>query len=1432
MRKILVATFLLIFFAPANAQDLSNKGKDFWVGYGYHVRMAGANGQQMVLYFTSDVTANVKIEIPSIGYVQNLTVAANTVVTSNALPKTGSQDARLRSEGVSDRGIHITSDKGVVAYAHIYDANVSGASLLFPTATLGNEYYSINFTQSSNEPASNSWFYVIATEDNTTVEITPSSATIGGKAAGVPFLTTLNKGQIYNVMGVTNGNSGADLTGSRIRSISTASSGCKRIAVFSGAGKMNIGCSNGSADNLIQQVFPRNAWGKKYLTAPTATNPNNFFRVAVLNPGTIVKYNGTVLTGLVNNFYYQFSSVGAGVVEADDQIMVAQYISSQGCFSNTAPAGDPEMIYLSPVEQTINNVTLNSTPNFNITGHYINVIMKATDVGSFKIDGMDMSTSFITHPQDAEYKFAQFSRVSAGQHRLTADSGFNAIAYGFGNAESYGYNAGTNLKDIYQYVTVGNDYATVNFPAGCKNSPFKFSMTFPYQPVQIKWEFGAALNALGLTDTTLNNPVADSTFVLNGKTLYRYKLKRTYVINTSGTYPIQVIANNPSPDGCIGLQEIDYDLQIFDPPTASFTLTNSGCITDPVLFTDQTVTTDPTLNPVQKWYWDFGDGGKGKSRKESHTYAAGGSFPVKFAVITAVGCLSDTARKTIDISAPPVANFSVQSLLCEKNEVTLRNESTVPPGNTLAKWYWDFGDGTKTTNPNGNDVKHTYTTAGSYSVKLEVETSAGCKSIAFTQLVKVNPQPKPDFVLPGSVCLPTGQAQFTNSTTISDGSVAQLTYNWNFGDGGTATDKDPIYNYTTGGPYSILLKATSKDGCIDSVRKQLTTIYSQPIADFDVSAEVCIGTATTFTDKSDGKGSAIAQYKWDYDDGQTNTLASNSHTYAVAKTYNPTLVIVTDKGCSSAVATKPTLVNSLPVANFNTNGAACQNKQINFTDISNPGAGAITKWNWNFDDGGTSTDANPGHTYNTIKTYNVSLTVESSTGCKSAVAVTKPVKVNYLPRPDFGTPEVCLNDPIAQFSDSSKIDDGSEAQFTYLWNFDLQGNPGATGVGKKPTYTYNVAKNYQVKLTVTSKDGCAKDTTKTFTVNGAIPKAGFSVSNSNSLCSNTDVSIADASTVDFGKVVKVEIYWDYRNNPLAKTTDDEPASGKSYTYNYPDFALPRTKSFEVRYVAYSGINCLNETSQVITVNATPEIQFDPLQAVCEEIPSFQITEAKEISGFTGVATYSGPGMSASGIFNPRNAKPGLHTIKYAFVAGNGCRAEAEEKIRVYPTPVLDAGPDRYLLEGGSAILQPIVTGNGLTYLWTPPINLDNPLIRNPKITAVADTRYVLAVTSADGCVAVDSILVKILKSLVVPNAFTPNGDGINDTWVIEYLESYPGATVQVYNRYGQLVFNSSGYPKPWNGTVNGNALPVGTYYWIINPKNGRAQINGSVTIIR
>ena len=242
MRRLLFLFLAIHVFTISRSQDFTNKGKDFWIGYGNHVRMVtGGASETMELYITSDVNTQGRVTIGGTGFNQAFTVSANQITTIS-IPR----NAALTDEGLYDAGIHVTAERPVVVYSFIYVNAISGATLCLPTNTLGREYYSINFDQVSNEPAASySYFFAIAADTGvTTLEITPTKPTLGGQAAGVPFTVNLRQGQVYQVL------ANEDLTGSSIRSINNGS-GCKRLAVFCGAGKIAIGCGgSGTSDNL------------------------------------------------------------------------------------------------------------------------------------------------------------------------------------------------------------------------------------------------------------------------------------------------------------------------------------------------------------------------------------------------------------------------------------------------------------------------------------------------------------------------------------------------------------------------------------------------------------------------------------------------------------------------------------------------------------------------------------------------------------------------------------------------------------------------------------------------------------------------------------------------------------------------------------------------------------------------------------------------------------------------------------------------------------------------------------------------------------------------------------------------------------------------------------------------------------------------------
>jgi gliding motility-associated-like protein len=1720
MKSFFLLPLLLAASVSALAQDFSNKGKDFWLGYGYHVRyvtggFGGTNGQEMVLYFATENIpgrfTDIRIEIPATGYVQNIiNVAPGTIVTSNPIPKSGSQDARLTTEGLFQSGIHVTSSRPVVAYTHIYNGNVSGATLLFPTNTLGKEYYAMNYSQLSNEGSSNAFFFVVATDTGTTtVEITPSAQTLT-HAAGVPFVVALNQGEIYNVMGVltggTQGNfTGTDLTGSKIQSISSGGVGCKRIAVFSGTGKIKIACNSAAAssDNLIAQAFPKTAWGQKFLTVPTANMPFNFFRIGVSDPSTNVRVNGILQTGLEGNFYYDLPlTSNPQLIEADQPIMVAQYITTAGACGNNLIGGDgdPEMIYLSPVEQTIDEVVLNSTPNAAIGEHWVNVVIRTNAIGSFNITGAQGGYIFLPHPQDPSYSYAQIN-VTSGSHTLSADSGFNAIAYGYGNAESYGYNAGTNLKDLYNFIEPLNPLNISGTNSACACTPFYYTITYPYQPLSLFWDFKGFQ-----PNVSISNPVADSTYQINGKQVWRYKLPTPYTYCPAGNYPLSITAGIAGADGCGNTQVKDDTLFVRNTPLPDFNWVHNGCVTDSVRFSDGSVYDEGVYS--YQWAWDFGDGTTSTAPNPVHKYASPGTYTVSFSLITNIGCISETRAKQVTVTDVPVAKFGVSDLSCVNGPVMFTDSSAVPPPGIIGAWYWDFGDGILDTTFTSNNLVHLYNTAGPKTATLFIETPSGCRSNLFDKTFTIHPKPVVDFNLPAKVCLPYDLANFTDASTIADGTEAGFSWKWKFGEPSSGVRdssvlKNPAHLYSGVGPFTISLQVTSAAGCADSSSKVLSNVFAKASAGFTVNPENCFNTVTNFSSTSNGQGNTITNWLWDYGDLSAVADGQNvSHTYATPNTFQVKHWILTDKSCFSDTITVPVTVNPLPVANFNFGVPACEKNNVSITDISTAGAGNIITWTWNFGIGSADSIVNNNlpftYRYDTTGTYTVSLRLLTDKGCSTATALSKTIVINPLPKPGFISPEVCLTDASAQFLDTSSIAAGSITG--WAWNF---GDPGSgannTSAVRNALHSYNAIGLYTAMLTVTSNAGCVDSLFQSFTVNGDIPNADFTPLLTVPFCANDTVTITDNSSVNFGAVTKVEIYWDVVNEPAVKETDDLPASGKVYTHRYPDFQSPLAKDFFVRYKSYSGTTCVDSVTKRITVNASPKVQFVTVPPVCLDAGNYQLTEASETGGVPGIGVFAGAGISSTGLFTPSvtgvgtfpvlytytssfgcvdtisntitvlapatanfgvsqprceknsisftdsslipaasgsivnrswnfgdgtpvvnsaSAAPVLHTFtapgnypvtltitssngcivnkqlpvsasplpvpNFSFPAsaclpnasitftdgsaiadgtentftyswrfgdpssgnnnvsvsknpthvfsttgpysitlitqsgagcrdsvtrllntihpqpiarltsdsvsiceiqavrfsdnsdgadgtvnnwswdfGNGgssllqfppsqtysnagiyniilqientfgCKDTAVVPFTVYANPVISAGPDRVLLEGGEITIDASASGSGLQYAWSPVLYLNNPRILKPLVKGIPDDiLYTLTVVASGGCWRQDEVLVKLLRAPIIPNTFTPNGDGKNDTWIIQHLESYPDAKIRVFSRDGQALYESNGYNiSGWDGRYNGKVLPFGTYYYVIEPGSGRKPITGYVTII-
>jgi gliding motility-associated-like protein len=691
--------------APGFTTDTSNKGRRFWVGYGHHYGFS-TNGQTMVLYLSAEQAANVTVKVNGTGWVRNYAIPANTVTVSDPLPESGLIDSRILDEGLSNNGISIESDVPIVAYAHIYQGSNSGATMLLPVGTYGYEYRSLNASQyyPTGGAGSYSWFFVIADHDSTLVEITPSVATKGGRPAGTPFQVYLMRGQMYNVMGTQPTAAGTDISGSTIKSIPNASGKCYPIAVFSGSSRTAL-CNTTNGDNMIQQMFPNSAWGTKYLTFATANSASNTlyysnkWRVMVKDPATVVKRNGVVInpaTLVVPGNYYEIGiTAGSGAstasyFEADQPIMVAQYMISSdgtGCSGLAAPGGDgdPEMIYISPIEQGIKRAVFYTTDQSAINSNYINVIIATAGLASLTIDGSSTFTDVFAHPNLAGYTcIRQNLGGNAGQHIIQSDSAFTAITYGLGSVESYGYNAGTLVKNLSATPSFNNVFSSgTSSSYTCKGTPFNLKIQISVKPTQLIWNLSQVPNISPNANVIQNNPVPTDSVTLNGKKFYIYALPLDYTFSVVGNYVIPITVFHPSIEGCGGSIEITLPVTVIAAPISDFTVSAPNCVNEQVQFNATTTTSNGV--PVNQWTWNFGDNTTGNGQNPVHTYATSGTFNISLRGIANDGCIGDTTKSLVinATSTPAIVQDTIY--VCNNASATFNVQN--PVAGATYNWY-------------------------------------------------------------------------------------------------------------------------------------------------------------------------------------------------------------------------------------------------------------------------------------------------------------------------------------------------------------------------------------------------------------------------------------------------------------------------------------------------------------------------------------------------------------------------------------------------------------------------------------------------------------------------------------------------------------------------------------------------------------------------
>jgi len=454
------------------------------------------------------------------------------------------------------------------------------------------------------------------------------------------------------------------------------------------------------------------------------------------------------------------------------------------------------------------------------------------------------------------------------------------------------------------------------------------------------------------------------------------------------------------------------------------------CPNTPVRFTDESTGT-PT-----HWIWDFGDN-SGEVSTESdpvHIYKNSGIYTVKLRVVSICAVSVKQKASYIVVKGKPEADFQAEQIqMCADLTMGFTDQS----GSDAENWEWDFGDGAT---GSGLNPVHAFDQSGAYQVTLTA--SNGCDSTTVTKEVMVLGPPAANFTVPVSFALPNQQIQFTDSS-----SGIPNCWLWEFGDGETSEIQDPVHAYKSPGKYTLRLGV--KNGCGSAVITQTILVGNQSQAYFAIGSDTaCANVDIQFTNVSDPD---FDTWAWDFGDGSTSNEKDPIHTFYSAGDYHVRLSASNE--LSSHEHEEIMIVEETPLYSVDVM-EGCIPLTVQFQDLSTD----ASDWLWNFDDGETSTERDPTHTYTEPGIYIVDLSY--SNGCSSAreteSAIT--ITVEGLLLAEFEVDELIGPAPLrVQFQDQSL---GSAAS---NWDF----GDGESSDEQSPSHTYQNPGFHEVTLTTT-----------------------------------------------------------------------------------------------------------------------------------------------------------------------------------------------------------------------------------------------------------------------------------------------------------------------------------------------------------------------------
>jgi gliding motility-associated-like protein len=938
--------------------------------------------------------------------------------------------------------------------------------------------------------------------------------------------------------------------------------------------------------------------------------------------------------------------------------------------------------------------------------------------------------------------------------------------------------------------------------------------------------------------------------------------------NTGVYYPWLVIHNS---NGCLDTS-YRVKIEVGRPPSASFSVTPTNiCIGDTVHFTNTT----PASDSVDTWHF-YGDGGYYASSCFTDpnpdwpfTHATGAQTISMVACFR--GCCDSVTQTGAVTVKGPLAHFSA-AMDCDSSHVYTFTGNISDATN----WDWNFGDGNTAMASSASVISHSYTATGNYWVYLTAHNpGTGCSDSKDSMYIHVR-DIKADFIFDTVMCTNIPHT-FDASTSVDVYTFPHNGYTWIWDDNThpDMTSNSSITHSFPTGIHTVKLVVRDVNNCPDTVTKRIKA-YSVSAAFTPSQPSICSVDTITFINNSVAD-TTIASYSWNFGDGSPlSSLTSPTHTFnitnTVVTTNTVTLTVTTALGCVSTVSV--VLNISRPNANFNSISSVniCSGDSVHLNHpVSYP------TMNWTFGDGGTKSGVTaPWHPYTTAGTYTVNLFVQDALGCtdtRSSVVVSVQNKPQvYISSPAFWSSSLCY--PYqAVFTDSSI----ANVFWKRNWNLGTGPVVGSATVGKNytspGTYTVSLAEWTtngcvdSTKRTFTLYGPVAdfdlapplickgasitfniKDTSDVFTWHWDFGDGQDTVAlspishpyNVHPPGGTTNVTLvywSKDSTCPQTKIYPVSIHQvisDFKRNNEISMADTAHCLGvrdtfinistaaTTYGWSFGDGATSTLFSPGHQYTApgtYSvELNIRDNVTGCVDTLIKKMYIFPPANgmAVGDSVCKGQSGQLSA-SGGTTYTWSPAANLSCANCQNPSSSATA--SLTYTVIVGdvNGCRDTVTTPYYVQQPPPTQTWSTSIVV--GQTATLPGDAGVGYTYTWTPVTDLSCTNCASPVSSSTVDIVYTETLADVMGCFTAQStftVEVKPLSSVDVPTAFTPNGDGVNDVvyvagWGIKKLNYF-----KIFNRWGELVFETDDITVGWDGTYKGVPQNTETYVYEVS----------------